>query len=91
MLDEGLKIVVRVLLVGVTITALVLLGDVVSKLVIWDWLTQFFVIMRKTIGILNFMIDTDVLFKLVEYSFILSVAYWGFKAAVWIVKFFNEK
>ena len=91
MLEVLAKSAKQIVLVGIVLTALVVLGNVVATYVAWSWLTNFFIIVRKTVGLVDFMIDTDTLFTIIGYSFLIQIGVWVYRATITIVNFFNEK
>lgn len=91
MLEVLAKSAKQIVLVGIVLTALVVLGNVVATYVAWSWLTNFFIIVRKTVGLVDFMIDTDTLFTIIGYSFLIQIGVWIYRATTTIVNFFNER
>ena len=91
MTGELFKSVIRIALIGAVIGGLVIVGNVIADLAVWSWLTDFFALIRKAISALDFIVDTETLLKLVGYSFLIMIAYWGLKGIIWIAEFFNEK
>lgn len=91
MLEVLAKSAKQIVLVGIVLTALVVLGNVVATYVAWSWLTNFFIIVRKTVGLVDFMIDTDTLFTLIGYSFLIQIGVWAYRATTTVINFFNEK
>lgn len=91
MLSETIKNIIRVVFVGVIIGGLIYLGNEIDKLVIWQWLTDFFSLIKKAIYSLDFIIDSETLIKIVGYSLKILIAYWSFKAIIWLSKYFNEQ
>lgn len=71
--------------VGLTITIASVFGIAVNELIPWDWLTFGFTILRKTIMLLDFAIDTSTLFSILTITLNISVAYWLFLAGDWII------
>lgn len=88
---ELFKTVIRISLVAAVIAGLLVIGNVIDDLAVWSWLTDFFALIRKAISALDFLVDTNTLIQLVGYSFLISIAYWGLKAIIWLIEFFNEK
>jgi len=86
-----IKILKQVGLLGLIIGALLILGTAINAIIPWSWLTNLFIIIRKTTIIFDFMWDMDTLFTLVAISLSIQVALWLYRATVVVVNFFNEK
>ena len=79
--------------IGIILGGLVVLGNIINIYVDPNLtiMTNIFVIFRKSLGIIDFAIDTDTLLQLIGYSLIILVAYWGFKAILFLVDYLNKK
>jgi len=88
---EFIRFFIKMAIIGITITALVLLGKAVEGLIIWSWLTSIFAIIRHVALLFDYMWDMDTTFQLVAYIFLLEIAYWAFESRTIVIKFFKPK
>lgn len=77
-------------LIGATAAGLIILGNTLDRYINWDWLTHLFKIIRNAVELTDFIIDTDTLFLLIGYSFLIQVAVWGFKLTLYLVDYFRK-
>lgn len=80
-------------LVGILTAGLGLftIGITTNFVINWLPLTSFFSIIKHFAGIFDFMWDTDTMFQLIGYGFIIMTAYWTFKGVMLIVRLFRTK
>jgi len=78
-------------LMTILLTGLWGLGVVINNTLVWQWLTDFFTILRRFASGIDFFWDTDTMFTLIGVALGIQVAYWGFKAYLWIIHYFRAK
>lgn len=89
--DEGFKTVKQIALMSLIPASLVALATVINFSQIKTALTNFFIVIRKLLYVWDFWIDVPLLISLFLASLTIFSAYWGFKAYLFVVKFFNER
>lgn len=82
-LSKSIKIITTILLVLGPLTAL---GYGLNNLIPWNWLDTIFIIIRKTVMLLDFAVDTQVLFACITIWINISVLYWVYLSGAWIIK-----
>lgn len=85
-----IKILTNIGLIGILLLALGVFGTQINDLIQWDWLINFFVIIRKLLMSIDFIIDTNTLIKLIGISLYLTVAYWILKATTFVIEWFRH-
>lgn len=80
--------IIRMAVLGVVLTALVILGNVLNNFLLVEYLTQFFVLVRTITKPLAFLWDFDTSFQLMGYSISVLISYWGIKAILTIKNYF---
>lgn len=76
----------KILLISVLIGALTILGNVINKLIKWEYLTIFFKVIKQGFYLFDFVIDINQLLLALGSLFLLLIAYWGFKATNLVIK-----
>lgn len=89
--DETVKFAKQVAIISFTLVGLIALGFVVDQYLNFSFLTGFFVLIRRLIGLFDFAFDTDTLLMLLGYSLLISIGYWLFRAYMSITQFLNNK
>lgn len=89
--DEGFKTIKQLALLSIIPIALVLLAQAINFSVIETALTNFFIVIRSLINVWDFWLDTPLLMSLLLATFSILVAYWTYKAYIFVVRFFNER
>jgi hypothetical protein len=89
-MNEAIKILKTIGLVGLVIVGLSLLGVAINNILPWSWLTDFFRIIRHFVGIFDFMWDTSTFFVIIGLGLLVEVAYWVFKAVMWAIRWFKS-
>lgn len=82
-LSKSIKIIATILIVLGPLTAL---GYGLNNLIPWTWLDTIFIIIRKTVMLLDFAVDTQVLFACITIWINISVLYWVYLSGAWIIK-----
>jgi len=82
-LSKSIKIITTILIV---LGALTGLGYGLNNIIPWAWLDNIFIIIRKTIMLLDFVVDTQVLFACITIWINISVLYWLYLSGAWIIK-----
>jgi len=85
-LFNNLKAIASITLV---IAALGSIGATVNSMVPWHWLTSMFVLIRKLLLMMDFMVDTETLIIIMGITISLEMAFWAFKGTMWVVKWFK--
>lgn len=65
-------------------------GMVLNTYLPWSFLTDFFIILRNVVSLVDFMIDTDTLFNLVGIGILVLSAYYLFKAGFLIINWIKR-
>lgn len=86
-----INILVKIAISGLVLTALGILGNAISGLVIWSWLTMIFKIFRVLLDPLSFVFDTDTLIIIIGKMFSIMILVWGFYGYLYIMRLFNSK
>jgi hypothetical protein len=82
-LSKSIKIITTILIV---LGALTGLGYGLNNIIPWNWLDNMFIIIRKTVMLLDFAVDTQVLFACITIWINISVLYWLYLSGAWIIK-----
>jgi len=77
-------------LVAGVVSILGILGEAINGLVPWTWLTNFFVIIRHLLALIDWLMPTDTMITLIGISFTILSALWGFKAVMWVIHWFKK-
>lgn len=77
-----IKFLKNTALISVILLALRGLGGVVNNLAIWDYLTQFFVLIRKVVSPLDFLWSFDTSFEIITIILGILIAYSSLQAFV---------
>lgn len=85
-----LNILKQIGLVSATITILEVIGIAINTYVPWNWLTYLFVIMRKLLPLVDFMIDTNTLLAALGIMLTVQVALWAFKGSNLIIDWLKK-
>lgn len=89
-MNEIVKIFKILGIVGVVIGALNVLGNAVNYLVPWEILTNIFVIFRKLLLSIDFVVDTQALLAAITASLSILLAKWAYQATMFVVNFFKQ-
>lgn len=84
-----INILKRIGLLAAILLALRALGYVVDTLVPWQYLTDFFSLLKVVIAPFDFLIDTTTLFLILSLVLLFYVAFWVYKATLWVIHFFH--
>lgn len=90
MWTEIFKILKTIGLIGLGLTGLAALGVIINILPVWDWLTNFFCIIKNAIRFIDFMWDTDTTLTVIGYMMSISVAYWTWRGIMIVVGWFKN-
>lgn len=71
------------------IGGMIILGGLVNKIIIWQWLTNFFIIIRHVVLLFNFMFDIPQLWTSVGYGLFLLTGLYTLKGLILIIKWFK--
>lgn len=85
-----IKILTNIGLIGILLLALGVFGTQINNIIQWDWLINFFVIVRSLLKSIDFIIDTNTLITLIGISLYLTVAYWILKATTFVIEWFRH-
>lgn len=77
-----IKFLKNTALISAILLALRGLGGVVNNLAIWDYLTQFFVLIRKVVAPLDFIWSFDTSFEIITIILGILIAYSSLQAFV---------
>lgn len=88
--EQTIKILKNVGLIGLIIGGLSVLGNVINSIIPWGWLTNFFIIIRNLLALIDYFIDTNTLITLIGLRLSIEIAYWSYKAIIWVVSFFKD-
>jgi hypothetical protein len=89
--DEGFKTVKQIALLSLIPASLVGLAQVINLSGIQVALTNFFIVIRRLLGVWDFWLDVPLLLSLMLTVFTILSAYWGYLAYMFVVRFFNER
>lgn len=89
-MSELIKIFKNIGILSLIIAGLTLLGSIVNSIIPWQWLTNFFVIIRNLLESIDFLVATDTLITLVTLSLIMTGAYWTFKGTIFVISKFKD-
>ncbi len=89
-MDEAIKIFKILGIIGVVIGALNLLGSGVNYLIPWDILTDIFVIFRKLLLSIDFVVDTQALLAAITASLSILLVKWTYSATMFVINFFKQ-
>lgn len=71
------------------IGGMIVLGSLVNKIIIWQWLTNFFIIIRHVVLLFNFTFDIPQLWTSVGYGLFLLTGLYTLKGLILIIKWFK--
>lgn len=91
MFAELTKLGKQIILIGIIITALLSLGNIINYYVDWNKLTTTFAFFRQIIEPINIIIDLETALKLFGYGIIIEIGVWTYKGYMVIINFLNEK
>ena len=83
-MNEITKTIKSIIIIGLIITVTAAFGAGINAFIPWEWLTYFFSIIRNTIGLIDFMVNTDVVLIIMGIWLNISIYYWLFLAGEWI-------
>lgn len=86
MLKELSKTIKTISLILLILGALNAIGYAFNTLIPFEWLGYGFVLLRKTVLLLDFAIDTNVLFLTITIWINVLVLYWLYLGGDWIIK-----
>lgn len=89
-MSEIVKIFKILGIVGVVIGALNVLGSAVNYLIPWEMLTNIFVIFRKLLLSIDFVVDTQALLAVITAGLTILLAKWAYQATMFVINFFKE-
>lgn len=89
-MDEAIKIFKILGITSIIIGALQLLGSAVNYLIPWEILTNIFVIFRKLLLSIDFIIDTNALLATITAGMSILLAKWTYSATTFLISFFKE-
>jgi len=87
---EIIKILKKLGLIGLVITALSTLGVAINALPVWHWLTDFFSIIKSSVLFIDFMWDTTTTLTIIGTMMTIIVAYWTWRLVMIVVGWFNH-
>lgn len=90
-MNELVKILRVLGIITLGIAALSILGAAVNAIIPWQWITDFFSIIKHFANIADFMWDTTTLFILISLSLSILIAYWLFKGTMAVIRYFHVK
>jgi hypothetical protein len=86
--------IVRIFIAIATLTSfttiLYAIGSVINGLVVWDYLTNFFIILQRLMSVFNFMWDMNVAYVIVGWVMVIDISYWVVLAALIVIRRFNK-
>lgn len=71
------------------IGGMIVLGSLVNKIIVWQWLTNFFIIIRHVVLLFNFIFDIPQLWTSVGYGIFLLTGLYALKGIIFIIKWFK--
>ena len=77
--------------VGLIVGGLVYLGNTMSNIINYNYLTTFFSLIRRLILPFDFFIDTNTLFTIFGIALMVQVGIWGVRGYLFISRWFVEK
>jgi len=89
-MNQIIKILKDNALLITAIIAITALGSVVTANIPFEWLTYFFVIIRRTANLFGFMIDLDTLWTITWLVLVAEGAYWAYKGVIAIIDWFKK-
>jgi len=91
MLQELAKNAKNIVLIGIVLSILIVLGNLIANYTAgWLWLTYFFKIIRLAIELLDFAVDTTTLFQIIGYTFLIQIGYWTYLGTMAVVKYLRQ-
>jgi len=85
-----LTILKKIGLIGVIIGGLIILGNTINSIVPWIWLKNFFIILRNTAELFDFILDINTLWTIMGIALTIQISIWIFEATIWAVKYFKR-
>lgn len=85
-----LRILIAVVSISLWTAMLAGLGVVINKIVIWQWLTDFFAILQRFMLVFNFMWDVPVTISIIGWIMLIDITYWVFLAGLIVIRRFNK-
>jgi len=76
---------------ALVVFGLTMLGGSINEYLPWSWLTQFFALLRAVVRPVDFIWDTESLFKILSYVFSVLIGIWSFKAVLVVRSFLSPK
>lgn len=89
-MNEIVKIFKILGIIGVVIGSLNVLGSGVNYLIPWEMLTNIFVIFRKLLLSIDFVIDTQALLAVITAGLSILLVKWTYQATMFVVNFFKQ-
>ncbi len=80
-----IKILIKLAIFGIIITILTVFSNWINNLIIWEYLTQFFVFLRQIIRPMDWLWDFETSWTILGVALSIAIAYLPIKAAL-IVK-----
>lgn len=81
----------NVAIVAVLISGLGTLGLTINAIVPWEWLTNFFVLIRYFANLFAWIWDVQTTFTLLASALSIQVAIWILKGSLTIINYFGNK
>jgi len=89
-MNEFFKIIKNIGLLTLTVGFLGILGAVINAYVPWIWLTDFFVIIRHCLTMVDFFWDTTTTIALMSISLTIVGALWTYRGVMVVVQWFKD-
>jgi len=89
-MNPTINILKQVGLISLTITAMGTVGVVLNNFIPWVWLTNFFIIMRHLLPLIDFMFDTTTLLTLLGIMLTVQIALWAWKGSNLVIDWFKK-
>lgn len=92
-MNEVVKILKNIALISIVILMLSGLGTLINNAIGigWDYLTDFFSIIKRTVNIIDFMWDTDTLWLLIGINLTIQIILVSYDATITIINRFSRK
>lgn len=89
-MNELIKIFKNIGILSLIIAGLGILGTTINRIIPWQWLTNFFIIIRNLLKSIDFIIDTNTLIVLIGSSLSITIAYWTYKGTMFVISKFRD-
>jgi len=89
-IDVIIKLLIRIGMLALAVTALSVFGSVINNFLPWSWLITFFALIRNLLYMMNWLVDIPTLLQIIGYVMLIEIAYWGYEGTMVVIKFFKH-